>query len=89
MSSDDKLATLVFRVLFSLVLAVVLATCMAVGDLNGMGVMDEKAPEQLGLNCKTTYNVVAGDTCFDIAQQFNLTLAELLAINPGINCDDL
>ena len=32
----------------------------------------------------TTYTVVAGDTLFAIAQRFNLTLDQLLALNPGL-----
>ncbi|KAK0225507.1 hypothetical protein IW262DRAFT_1356370 [Armillaria fumosa] len=33
--------------------------------------------------------VISGDTCYDIATQGGITVARLVAANPGINCDFL
>jgi|GEM_PF-91996 len=35
------------------------------------------------------YTIQAGDTCFLLAQRFGTTVAAILAINPGLNCDNL
>ena len=37
----------------------------------------------------TTYTIQAGDTLFEIAQKFNLTLDQLLALNPGLTRDSI
>jgi LysM repeat protein len=37
----------------------------------------------------TTYTVVAGDTLSIIAQRYNLTLAQLLALNPGLTSESI
>ncbi|KAK0225506.1 hypothetical protein IW262DRAFT_691928 [Armillaria fumosa] len=36
-----------------------------------------------------THIVVHGDTCYGIATQGGITVARLVAANPGINCDFL
>ncbi|MEW6574414.1 MAG: LysM domain-containing protein [Bacillota bacterium] len=36
-----------------------------------------------------TYIIRAGDTCFNIARRFGVTVQELITANPGINCDAL
>ncbi|KAG6517928.1 hypothetical protein ZIOFF_021327 [Zingiber officinale] len=37
--------------------------------------------------CDDVHGAVEGDTCFAVAQEFNLTPAQFSAINPNINCD--
>ncbi|KAK1588136.1 hypothetical protein Q3G72_020165 [Acer saccharum] len=38
---------------------------------------------------KTVFGVARGGTCFDIAQQFNLTTEFFDSINPNVNCNAL
>ncbi|PWN48362.1 hypothetical protein IE53DRAFT_200552 [Violaceomyces palustris] len=53
-------------------------------DSNGSGSND---PE---VQCDSNpYTVQSGDTCYDIASQHVLTTAELLAENPGLDCQAL
>ncbi|MGI5840444.1 MAG: LysM peptidoglycan-binding domain-containing protein, partial [bacterium] len=35
------------------------------------------------------YTIVAGDTCFNLAQRFGTTVQAIQAINPGLNCNNL
>ncbi|KAG6520793.1 hypothetical protein ZIOFF_017853 [Zingiber officinale] len=37
--------------------------------------------------CDNVHGAVEGDTCFAVAQEFNLTHAQFNAINPNINCN--
>ncbi|KAM7493464.1 hypothetical protein LguiB_028073 [Lonicera macranthoides] len=39
------------------------------------------------INCDAVYGQEDGDTCFSVAQTFNLSLDSFLEINPNINCD--
>ncbi|KAH7094130.1 hypothetical protein BKA62DRAFT_625535, partial [Auriculariales sp. MPI-PUGE-AT-0066] len=39
--------------------------------------------------CGTLYTVVSGDGCFAIAENAKITLAQLQALNPDLNCDTL
>jgi hypothetical protein len=39
--------------------------------------------------CDDVVGVASGDTCFTIAQSFNLTAASFDAINPNISCNAL
>ncbi|WJZ96277.1 hypothetical protein VitviT2T_014977 [Vitis vinifera] len=39
--------------------------------------------------CDTVVGVESGDTCFDIAQKFQLTTDFFDSINPNLNCDAL
>ncbi|OAY81367.1 hypothetical protein ACMD2_16479 [Ananas comosus] len=41
------------------------------------------------LSCNAVYGVRSGDTCFAIAQQFNLTIGSFSDINPNLDCDKL
>lgn len=51
------------------------------------------SPVQTGIvsNCDSFYEVVSGDTCYDIAQTNNITLGTFYAWNPavGTDCGDL
>ncbi|KAI4371692.1 hypothetical protein MLD38_010015 [Melastoma candidum] len=89
MASNSESVTHFFRVLFTLTLTVVLGACIAGGARYSLGEMVEEDPQELPTNCESVHVVVAGDTCFDIARQFNLTTAELVAINPNIVCEKL
>ncbi|KAJ3084994.1 chitin deacetylase [Quaeritorhiza haematococci] len=46
-------------------------------------------PQTLPPNCAKTQTIKAGDICFTLAPQNGLTLNQFLALNPGINCDNL
>ena len=39
--------------------------------------------------CDTVVGVESGDTCFDIADKFQLTTEFFDSINPNLNCDAL
>ncbi|KAJ7822870.1 hypothetical protein B0H14DRAFT_2598183 [Mycena olivaceomarginata] len=39
--------------------------------------------------CRKTYKVKPGDTCTTIEAQTRLTHAQLLALNPGLDCSNL
>ncbi|KAJ9690280.1 hypothetical protein PVL29_012771 [Vitis rotundifolia] len=39
--------------------------------------------------CDTVVGVESGDTCFDIAEKFQLTTEFFNSINPNLNCDTL
>jgi hypothetical protein len=39
--------------------------------------------------CSTGYTVVAGDSCWAIANANGKTLDDLRSLNPGVNCDNL
>ena len=39
--------------------------------------------------CDAVFGVGSGDTCFVVAQLFNLTADEFSTINPNLNCESL
>lgn len=41
------------------------------------------------LKCDSVYGVKSGDTCFGVAQMFNLSTEFFDAINPNLNCTAL
>ncbi|KAK1368500.1 LysM domain-containing protein [Heracleum sosnowskyi] len=41
------------------------------------------------VTCDTVFGVRKGDTCFDIAQNFQLSTPEFDSINPNVNCTAL
>ena len=49
------------------------------------GIIAKKATPE----CDTVVGVESGDTCFDIAQKFQLTTDYFDSINPNLNCDAL
>ncbi|KAL9377641.1 hypothetical protein Peur_028976 [Populus x canadensis] len=68
-----------------LVLSFLLIISMAESRILGTaGFFAESTPE-----CDDVVGVASGDTCFTIAQSFNLTAASFDAINPNLNCNAL
>ncbi|PWA52534.1 lysM domain-containing protein [Artemisia annua] len=41
------------------------------------------------LVCNSVIGVKSGDTCFDIANNFNLSSKAFESINPNLNCDEM
>lgn len=41
------------------------------------------------LTCDAVYSVQSGDTCFGVAQMFNLSTEFFDSINPNLNCTAL
>ncbi|KAM7490575.1 hypothetical protein LguiA_033496 [Lonicera macranthoides] len=46
-----------------------------------------KKTDAVTVICDAIYGQEEGDTCFSVAQTFNLSLESFLEINPNINCD--
>ncbi|RWR94554.1 Peptidoglycan-binding lysin domain-containing protein [Cinnamomum micranthum f. kanehirae] len=56
-------------------------TSLSFIDTEGSGKKDVAA------ECNEVFGVGSGDTCFEVAQLFNLTADEFSTINPNLNCD--
>ena len=41
------------------------------------------------VNCAKTHTIVSGDLCWKLSADYGLTVLQLQALNPGINCDNL
>ena len=54
-------------------------------ELGTIGTKAKKATPE----CDIVVGVEKGDTCFDIAQKFQLTTDFFASINPNLNCDAL
>lgn len=73
--------------IFALAAALLLAVFSAEGRLAfGIGGPIE-SPASPALTCDAVHGAKEGDTCFAVAQEFNLTLAQFTAINPNIDCE--
>ncbi|KAF9588324.1 hypothetical protein IFM89_008754 [Coptis chinensis] len=59
---------------------------MVDGRLFGGAAVLKKQPTP---HCKSVYGVHQGDTCFEIAQQLNMTIEYFNVINPNLNCNKL
>ncbi|KAJ9690276.1 hypothetical protein PVL29_012767 [Vitis rotundifolia] len=66
-------------------LSLLILVSMAESRFLGFGTAAKKATPQ----CDTVVGVESGDTCFDIAEKFQLTTEFFDSINPNLNCDAL
>ncbi|KAL4585508.1 hypothetical protein LXL04_010129 [Taraxacum kok-saghyz] len=49
----------------------------------------QKAKSAVNVVCNEVVGVAAGEDCSIISQEFKLSLASFLAINPNINCESV
>nr|CAN74549.1 hypothetical protein VITISV_011099 [Vitis vinifera] len=76
--ANNKSLNLIFM------LSLLILVSMAESRFLGVATTAKATPE-----CDTVVGVESGDTCFDIADKFQLTTEFFDSINPNLNCDAL
>ncbi|XP_057792620.1 lysM domain-containing protein ARB_03442-like isoform X2 [Salvia miltiorrhiza] len=70
----------------ALVLSLVLMMSIAESVNLRVGFKKQDAADAV---CNSVHGTESDETCSSVAQEFNLSLDEFLAINPNINCDSV
>ncbi|KAM5588427.1 hypothetical protein ABKV19_006723 [Rosa sericea] len=73
-------------VLTVLMLSFLLVVCFAESRFLENGILK---PKPATVQCDSVYGVKSGDTCFEIAEGFNLPTKVFNSINPNLNCTAL
>ncbi|KAL6198067.1 hypothetical protein ACLB2K_027859 [Fragaria x ananassa] len=78
-----------------LMVSFLLLVSLAESQFFGKGILTPPSPVAPSppspptLKCDSVYGVKSGDTCFEVAQTFNLTTSLFDTLNPNLNCTAL
>ncbi|PRQ28730.1 putative LysM domain-containing protein [Rosa chinensis] len=96
MAKADTNASMVMN-LTVLMVSFLLLVSLAESQFFGNGILTPpspmapppSSPSPPTLECDSVYGVISGDTCFEVAKTFKLTLALFETLNPNLNCSAL